>query len=86
MSANSPRVIFSSCPIVLLDFGFIIPISIAFFAYPYQYDVTSGILTERSKFVVLSISSQILARLRSIAAASIRVIVLLAQNGLLVYC
>lgn len=85
--ANSPRVIFSSCPICPFDFFCMTPISIHFFAYPYQYDVTSRIgSVVRSKLVEFSVSSQSLARLRSIAAASIRVIVLFAQNGLLIYC
>lgn len=69
---------------VLSDFCFMIPSSIHFFAYPYQYDVTSGIETDLSMLVVLSQSFQSLARLSSIAAASIRVIVLVAQNGELV--
>ncbi len=84
--ANSPRVIFSSCHIFPSDFCFRIPISIHFFAYPYQYVVVSGIDLLLSKPPELRLSSQSLARLRRMAAASIRVMVFSAQNGELIYC
>ena len=85
MIANSPLVIFSSCPMLPSDLGVMISISIPFFAYPYQYVVVSGIGIDLSKDHVLRGSSQSFARLRRIAAASIREIVLAAQNGELVY-
>ncbi len=84
MRANSPRVIFSSCPMLPSFFCSKIFDSIHFFAYPYQYDDTSLILIDVSVFCALSVSFQRFARLRSIAVASIRDIVFVAQNGELV--
>ncbi len=86
MMANSPRVILSSCQIFLSSLCLIISISIHFFAYPYQYGDVSGIGLLLSKTSLLSVSFQRFARLRRIAAASIRVIVFSAQNGILIYC